>query len=456
MIDLAEFNNQRILILGLGREGLATLHLFLDHLSNIDLTVADQKPLDQLNPIAQEFLTAHPQLHQQLGTDYLNHLNSFDTIFRSPGIPPFLPELQSADIKSKLSSETKLFFAKFPGTIIGITGSKGKSTTTKLIYDILTHAGKSAVLVGNIGEPAIKVLPTTTADTIAVYELSSHQLYDLDQSPHIAVLLNIFPEHLDYYPDFDTYKQAKANIAMHQSPTDYLIYDPGNSSLQNIVSQSKAKQIHVGTPKGSVLIQDQTIFTNSDNQLQPVISMADIPLLGNHNLINVIHAIAATSLLDVSPSQQAEAIKSFQPLPHRLQPVGEYRGIKFYNDSLSTNPEAAIQALNAVPQVSTLIIGGSDRKRSYEALAQAIGQSSVTTVIVLAANHQGFTTPLQQFASQVKILSAQNMSQAVSMAYQHTPPGSTCLLSPGAPSFDLFTDYQDRGHQFIENIKLLA
>lgn len=247
--------------------------------------------------------------------------------------------------------------------LIGITGTKGKSTTATIVYEIIKRSQRKAVLIGNIGTPMIEYLDNIDSKTFCICELSAHQLYDLNKSPHIAVLLNIYPEHLDYYRDFSEYIFAKANITKFQGRSDIFIYNSANSEVANIAAQSRARKIAFNEYNWKYIGK-----TN---------------LIGKHNLENAKIGVMIGRELGISEEVINATIADFKPLKNRLEFVGNFNGVDFYNDSLSTIQESAVAAIESLgPKLTTLIAGGFDRQQPFDKLAKAILQSSITTIIL--------------------------------------------------------------------------
>src|SRR3989344_6819930 len=311
---LEKFKDKKVLILGFAREGKSTSGVFKKYLPNQRIDIADKN----------------------INKNYLKNLNRYDVVFKSPGIPNKLKEIKIAKEKGVIfTSQTKIFLELFNSQTIGITGTKGKSTTSSLIYHILKFAGKKVTLLGNIGKPIFDYLNNVNDDQIFVVELSSHQLSDITVSPRIAVLLNIFPEHLDYYEDFDDYKKAKENIFKFQKPTD--IY----------ISDEDINNFHL--PK---------IKTN---------------LIGLHNIHNIKASFLVSLKLDVSQDDIIKAISTFEPLVDRLERVREINGIKFVVDGLATIPEASLAGIDSFINKSiTLILGGFDRGVSFASFGKEL------------------------------------------------------------------------------------
>jgi len=436
----------RILILGFGREGQDTF-LFLKKLfPKKILGIADIKY--KIRDTRYEI----QNVKWHLGRDYLKALKDYDIVIKSPGIPfKILPK----SALKKIVTQTDIFFNNCPGKIVGITGTKGKSTTASLIYQILkaglkVHPVKFASqtfnrvnLVGNIGKPVLSLLFSAAPKDVYVYELSSHQLYNLKKSPHIAVFLNIYPEHLDYYRNFKEYTAAKANITRYQKKDDYLVYNSEDKIVREIAKKSKAKKI---------------------------------PIRGKYYELDKAAARRVGEIFNISKEKIEKAVKSFKPLPHRLELVGIFKGITFYNDALSTIPETAILAMTALgKRVQTIFLGGFDRKIDFKKLAKSVLENKNIKNIILfpttgekiwkeiVKQARGRKVPRHFFVDRAKRTSfssspspryggAQYMRDAVKLAYQHTQKGKICLLSCASTSFSIFRDYKEKGNLFKKQV----
>lgn len=424
-MKLKELKNKKILILGFGKEGKDTF-LFLRKLfPKKILGIGDREVKTLINK------DNKVKLH--FGENYLKALKNYDVIVKSPGIPlkilkPFISK------KQRITSQTEIFMENCPGEIIGITGTKGKSTTASLIYRILKKGGIKVYLVGNIGKPALSLLSGAQSNDVFVYELSSHQLFNLKKSPQIAVFLNIYQEHLDYYKNFKEYIKAKSNITCYQTDQDCLIFNSEDKRIKEIVKKSKALKI----PLNSI----------------EIIKSKEIPLKGEFNLQNVKAAIAVGKIFKVSDRNILAAIKKFKPLSHRLEFVGKFKGINFYNDSLSTIPEATMGAIDALGKnIDTLILGGFDRGQDFKNLVKKILKNKIKTLILFPITGQRISKEIKK--QQIQLFFVENMKEAVRLAFKNTRKGKICLLSPSSPSFGLFKDYKERGNLFKKYIKKL-
>ncbi|MCD6550333.1 UDP-N-acetylmuramoyl-L-alanine--D-glutamate ligase [bacterium] len=445
-MKIKELENKKILILGLGREGIDTLLFLRKIFPQKIIGVGDKLSKEKLKKTAREVIEQDKNIILHLGDRYLEAIKDYEVIIKSPGISFYLPELKKARKQKKIvTSQTELFFDNSQGKIIGVTGTKGKSTTTSLIYKILKKAKKRVYLLGNIGKPALSFLFLDKQENLYVYELSSHQLIGIKKSPHISILLNIYPEHLDYYPSFNEYIKAKANITRYQSKNDYLIFNGRNRIVKEIAEKSKAKRIDI-----------------NKIDIKKIISPKEIPLKGNFNLQNIKAAVAVAKILEISPLIIKNGIKEFQPLPHRLEFVGRYKGIIFINDALSTIPEATIAAIDTLGNdIETIILGGFDRGIDFSKLAKKILKTNIKTLILFPTTGKKIWELIKKEATEKDLKRLQafpvnNMKKAVEIAYKYTKKGKICLLSCASPSFSLFKDYKEKGNLFKKYVKQLG
>jgi len=446
-MSLNDLKEKRVLILGLGKEGIESFKLLRKLFPKKIIEVADQNSFEKLSKEARELLGSDERKELSLGKNYLLNLERYDVILKSPGVPFYLNELLQAENSGVIiTSQTELFLSNCPGLIIGITGTKGKSTTATLINAILREARLNTHLVGNIGKPVLPFLLEAEKDDVYVYEMSSHQLATIKESPSIAVFLNIFSEHLDYYLSFEQYVQTKQNITKFQGEADYLIYNSEDILVKEIAQDSKAEKIDF----------------NSIN-LEEIINPDQIHLKGKFNQSNIKAAIAVARIFKVSDEEIRKVISRFKPLPHRLEFVGEFRGIKFYNDALSTIPEATIGAMDALgEEVETIILGGHERKQRFDELAERVLKSKIKNVILFPTTGKRIWQTIklvdrkEEISNLPKDFSVDNMKDAVKIAYGKTEEGKICLLSTASPSFSIFKDYKEKGDLFKKYVKELA
>ena len=421
-MDIRTLNGKSICILGFGREGKATLKAIEKYAPESQITIADK------NDVSVE------SYNSQLGKNYLDDLKRFDVIIKSPGIPP---QKELEVVKKKITSSTQIFFdsiEKSGSTIIGITGSKGKSTTASLLYAILKAAGKDVHLIGNIGEPAIAHIEDANSETIFAQEMSSYQLMDLTVSPSIAVITSFFPEHLDYHGSIEAYLEAKKHIARFQNKDGRIFYCSASEGAQQIANESPGEKIYFSADDCPVL-------------------MEETKLIGKHNKENIAAAFLVSRHLGISDDVSKKAIKEFTSLPHRLQPCGEHHGIMWVDDAISTTPESAIAALDALGNsVSTIILGGQNRGNDFSELADKIAHSDTLTVILLGESGARIRVALERASALTNIYDAKTMEEAVSLAKKNTAKGKICLLSPASPSYGMFKNFEKRGESFLQKV----
>ena len=441
-MTLDELSRKSILILGFGTEGQATYAFLRKKWPEKRLSIADKRTIEEFPPDVIARIQNDPALNLNFGPRYLDSADGHNcqVIIKTPGIPASIDAVARArKAGCVLTSHSQIFLDNVPRErVIGITGTKGKSTTASLIHHILKSAGLAAELVGNIGQPPLALIDTVSQDTWFVHEFSSHQLAEIERSPHIAVLLNIVPVHLDYYATFDEYVAAKENITKFQTSEDFLIYAADYPIPTAIANRSKAvlKPFHTNA---------------SGDSIDEMVNLNEIPLPGRFNLQNVMAAVSAASLCGVEPAAIREAVRTFQPLPHRLEPAGTYKDITFYDDSIATVPGATLAALDALgANVQTLILGGHERNLDFAELGARL-PATIKTVILFPPTGLRIWNAIETCSRNTRLPAAffvRDMEQAVKIAYQQTDPGKICLLSPASPSFGIFTDYKERGDLF--------
>lgn len=438
-MKLNELKNKKILILGFGQEGQDSFRFLRKIFPNKLIGIAD---INEKVGGSKLEVQRDKKIRWHLGKNYLRAIKDYEVIIKSPGIPIHLPEIEKAFKEGKITSQTEIFFDNCRGKIVGITGTKGKSTTTSLIYKILKEGGLKVHLVGNIGKPVLNLLLKSTQNDIYVYELSSHQLYNLKKSPQIAIFLNIYPEHLDYYKNFNEYFRAKKNIILYQKKEDYFVYNEKDPLIKKLAKITKAKKIPVKS------------YSNVLENIR--IPTSKLRLIGKHNFLNLAMAIKVGEIFKIPKEKIKKAIKNFKPLPHRLEYVGEFKGIKFYNDSLSTIPETTIAALDTLGnKVETIFLGGFDRGLDFKKLAKRILKSKIKNLILFPKTGERIWREILSLKKRnsFKAILVQNMRDGVKLAFKYTKKGKICLLSPASPSFGLFKNYKERGNLFKKYVK---
>lgn len=384
-----------------------------------------------------------------LGKEAFQNLEMYDFVVRTPSLPP--KKLTSA---RKIWSSTNEFFASCPAPIIGVTGTKGKGTTVSLIASILHEAGKTVHVVGNIGTPALDILPKVQPTDIVVYELSSFQLWDIEKSPHVAVVLMIEPDHLNIHADFDDYVAAKGNIALYQSPEDLLIYHPSDTASARVAELSRAaRKKRYLTPEGAYIRNGQLFIDD-----QPICRTNEVGLTGEYNLQNVCAAITASWEFTQDTLATAQAIREFKGLEHRLEFVATKHGVRFYNDSFSSAPTATRAALSAFKEPLVLIVGGFDKGIDMTPLVEAIIEApNIKYVIAIGETKNAIASLFRERSFEgFEITGASTMTEIVNLAVKKASPGDVVLLSPGTASFDMFTNFYERGQKFKDAVRELA
>lgn len=423
--------NKSILILGYGREGKSVFNLLLQ------LGLTEQIGIADINKINIE---DHPEFkHQTItfydGDNYLEATQDYDVVIKSPGV--IIKDYLSLTEKKKITSSTDLFLRFCSNKIIGITGTKGKSTTSSIIYHLLKENNYDVLLMGNIGIPCFDMLDQINKDTIIVYELSCHQLEFIQASPDISVLLNVYEEHLDHYNSLKDYVNAKKNIYKYQKENDYLIYGDIFEHISN-------KEIN------SLKLNKINLY---DNPLGIEFKDIKTSLIGEHNLYNIILAIIVCDIIGLSKEKSLKVISKFKGLPHRLEYIGKFHNIHFYNDSIATAQEAVINAVNSFSLVNTIIIGGMDRDLNYSKLVQFLCNSTVENIILLPETHKRINELFVDNNCSNNIIIANNMEDAVNHAFKVTKKDGICLLSPAAASYGFYKNFEERGNHFKELVK---
>jgi len=427
--------HKHILILGFGREGKSTLRRLKQAGGFASVTIADQAGAEP----------QEPSIRVLSGPSYMDTLDDYDLIFKSPGIVlPKDPENYSC----RFTSQMEVFFEAYRDRIIGITGTKGKSTTTTLLYHILKENGRDVVLAGNIGIPAFDILEDIHADTRIICELSCHQLEYIHVSPHVAVLLNIHEEHLDHYKTLERYVHSKQQIYLHQKPQDLLFCGLDVLPAKN-TCHSSIYTVSDRFSTADVLLSGTRIrFEQGDYR----IPADEIHLLGHHNHLDIAFDYAICHTLGLSDEEFDRALKTYEPLPHRLHYLGEKDGVRYYDDSISTICETTIQALKSIPSVGCVLIGGMDRGIDYSDLITFLSQDQVPHIILMAATGKRIYEEISEnypaFCSPKRLVLVDTLEEAVKKAQKLTPRGSACVLSPAAASYGIFKNFEERGDVF--------
>jgi len=442
----------KVAILGYGVDGASAAGYW--HKKGDQITICDQKT-DLFLP---DYATA------KLGPDYLKDLGQFDLLVRSPGVHP--KEITNAntdnpDILNKVTSCINEFFEQCPAPIIGVTGTKGKGTTCTLIYKMLVEAGKHAFLGGNIGTVPLDFLHEVTPDSWVVLELSNFQLIDFKHAPKIGVCLMLVPEHQDWHKDIKEYFNAKQNLFIRQTEDDYTVYNANNEIAKRVTAVSHGSLVpYEVAPEGQdpsinsgAYVLGDFIFMGDTT----VCETKDVALLGRHNLENVCAAVASVwKIIRGDTSVIKKVVKEFSGMEHRLEFVRELNGIKYYNDSFATTPEATIAAVRALKQPKVIILGGYDKGIPFYDVVSEIAHNNIRQVIVIGDTGEKLIELLVRDGLENKItLGGNTITEIVKAAHDAAKPGDVVLLSTACASFGLFKNYKDRGDQFKAAVNLL-
>jgi UDP-N-acetylmuramoylalanine--D-glutamate ligase len=452
MIDMLTslLSASKLLILGFGKEGQSTYRFIRKIFPYKPVAIADRDA--ELRSRA-GLLLQDSLVSLYLGEDYLSGLAGYDLIIKSPGVG--IPKEIRLSPDTILTSQTQLMLRAYHRQIIGITGTKGKSTTSSLVKHLLDKSGIPSMLVGNIGAPPFDHLNQALPGTWIVFEMSSHQLEDSILAPHISVLLNLYPEHLDRYPSLDAYYDAKMRILYGQADGDIFIYNEDIPEITKRIAAVNSGRKYFSFSTGVKMqngcyLSGNKVVLCQDGRESGFIELADdLPLKGQHNRLNMIAAILAARNAGASDNMIMQGLMTFKGLEHRLEYVGEYQKIHYYNDSIATIPEATIAAVRTLPGTDTLILGGYDRMLDYSALIDFLAQSHVRNFIFLGKAGKRIMEGLKTFKKDdQELFEAGSMQEALDLACKMTDKGKICLLSPAAASYDSFKNFEERGQVF--------
>ena len=416
---------KRILILGFGREGRSSLAFIKKFLPHAIIGIADKNESAFKDLIVNTTDPANPNNPKiYFGENYLDAVNDYDIVIKTPGI-----SLLGKNIDlSKITSQTDLFLEEFHFQSIGVTGTKGKSTTSTLIYHLLKESGRDAILAGNIGIPVFDIIENINNNSIIVFELSAHQLQYIHRSPHIGILLNVFEEHLDHFGMFDAYRDAKLNIIRKMGENDWAVTN------DEFCYEADKMMIR------SLNYQYYDFDVNWD----------EMPLKGDHNQLNVKAALCAIYAFGIPVDDVLPHLKTFHPLEHRQELVGTFHGVTFYNDSISTIPQAAIAALQTIKNVTFLLLGGFDREIDYTPLIKYLLANPIEHILYTGKAGNRMVTMLQNAGYQGDKKEFKDLNEAFEFIKNLSKVGDICLLSPAAASYDQYKNFEERGRIFKE------
>ncbi|TSC56396.1 MAG: UDP-N-acetylmuramoylalanine--D-glutamate ligase [Parcubacteria group bacterium Gr01-1014_18] len=444
-MTLSNLANKKVALWGIGREIKATLEAIRKQLPEQDFCLLNDTPID---PQDEQELAKNPRNHIRIGTVTTEILTAFDIIIKTPGISRYKQAILEAKNKGVIfTTPTNLWFGEYPGTAsICVTGTKGKSTTSSLVAHLLSAAGKKVVLAGNIGVPLFS-MNAPQKDEIWVIEMSSYQAADFDGRPGMAVLVNLFPEHLDWHGNEKTYYQDKLNL-LHRLGGNIAILNQTDKNTVRLLPYLP-NTIYFNDPEG-FNVRNHAVYEGGHR----VIGADQIPLLGAHNLSNLAAALTVVSALGLDITKALSTIGSFQPLPHRLTRLGEKNGILYVDDSISTTPQSAIAAIEAFPDKSvTILLGGFNRGLQWEELAQYLVDHAIHAVVTMPDSGPKIAAAIRAELGRQKKTSpiveeSTDLTDAVKRAQRLTPKGGVILLSPAAPSYGRFKNFEERGEQF--------
>ncbi|MCD8120599.1 MAG: UDP-N-acetylmuramoyl-L-alanine--D-glutamate ligase [Lachnospiraceae bacterium] len=449
MIDFLrnQIKDKSVLLLGFGREGKSSLRMILKAGGYAKIGIADQAALTPEDVrAAGVFPVEYIALHT--GPDYQDAMDAYDIVFKSPGI---VLKRDISEYTCRIVSQTELFFARYHDQIVGITGTKGKSTTAALLHHILQSAGRPCMLAGNIGIPVFDHCEEITPDMTIVVELSCHQLEYMTVSSAIGVLINIYEEHLDHYGTMEKYTAAKQQIYRNQLPEDVLfcnvdfLPEPG-AAKSRIVTVGLEKDADISVYGSEVRVKGETYKIPTD----------EISLLGHHNYFDIAIDYGICRILGLSPEEFTSGLKTYETLPHRLKLIAVKDGVKYYDDSISTIDQTAIEALHTLPDADTILIGGMDRGIDYGALIEYLKISTVRSIILMEATGRRIYREIMDlsfFPHPERLHLVEHLEDAVALAKKQTRPGHSCILSPAAASYGIFKNFEERGDKFAELVR---
>lgn len=439
--------DKKIVILGFGMEGESTYRFLRKYFPEKMLFIADRNEKILENHVE---LIEDQFLEVSLGENYLNGIEKYDLIVKAPGI-----SLKDEDISSyenKITSQLELFLEYVKIFSIGITGTKGKSTTTSLMYKVLCDQGKDAYLLGNIGEPIFNDIEQFSENSIAVIELSSHALEYVKKGTNIGFILDIYEEHLDHYKSLEKYIEAKFNLAKYQTTNDFIIYNYDNEIMKKYGFCYKENDYAISLnkipeTKNKVFLENDFIYCNNKKTMN---INENLKLKGMHNINNIMFILAVCDILKLDFEKAINSIKEFEPLEHRMEFVAEIDGVGYYNDSIATIPESTIDAINSIENVRTLIVGGKDRGVNLNGLVKFLENSKIENIICLPKTGEFIKSKLEKTGKNVVF--TEKLEDAVKIAKKVTKKDTVCLLSPAASSYGYFKNFEERGRLYKQYV----
>lgn len=444
MIDsiINELKNKNIAILGFGMEGIST-YKFIRKYLDINLTIIDKNnPIEKIDKDDKNITIVY-------GDNYLDDLEKYDLVIKSPGV--ITKDIDVSNIN--FTSQLELLLKYDSKNVIGITATKGKSTTCSLMYEVIKACGKKVFLLGNIGKAIFEEIENIDSDTLVVVEMSALQLEFVNVSPHIGVIINLYEDHLDHSGTVEHYHENKLNIFKYQNSDDYAIYCKDIEPLNSYIDD-KYKAIKYGINFNSdssnnttsiidnyVVLNNEKLYNSLDNRL----------LVGEHNLRNIMIVLTISKILNLDMNIVINTINSFKGLEHRLEYVGKYNDIIYYNDSIATIPSATINAIKTLKNVDTLIFGGMDRGIDYTELTNYLNTGIVRNLICMPTTGYKIADLIDN--KDINIYKIELLDEAVKLAKKITQKNMVCLLSPAASSYEYFKNFEEKGNAFKKMVK---
>lgn len=446
-MTVCEFlEDKNIVILGFGKQGKATYHYIRKHFPDKIISIADKNTDIDISEFKSD-----KNLIFNLGEKYLEDIEKYDLIIKAPGV--VLKDIDISKFEDKIITDYEILLKCTKGIKIGITGTKGKSTTSTIMYKVLKEQGKKVFLLGNIGNPILDYIDEIDENTYVVIEVSSHTLEFVKASPDIAILLDIYPEHLDHCNSIEDYIKAKFNIAKYQDDNNYFIYNAENELMKYHKFNYKSNDIAVylnseyRKDKNEVYLENENIYFNNKLLMN---SNEPMKIKGMHMLNNMMFILAVSEILKLDLNKTIKTLKTTEPLEHRMEYVGKYNEIEFYNDSIATIPIATINCINTLKNVNTLICGGMDRGVDQKELIDFLNVSNVENIICMPETGNIIYSALNSNKNKFKV---NTLEEAVEIAKMKTKKNSICLLSPAASSYNCFKNFEEKGKRYKELVK---
>ena len=432
-----KLRDKKIAILGFGREGKSTYNFIKKYIDNYDVTIVDKDNID----------VSDSSIKVVVGDDYLDNLDIYELIIKSPGIS--LKDIDISNIRNKITSQLELLLEVFRDNVIGITGTKGKSTTSSLLYETIKYQYSNTFLIGNIGKPVFDDIELYNKESILVIEMSSHQLEYVNVSPHIGVILNLYEDHLDHDGTIENYHNNKMNIFKYQNEKDYAIYADDNNYLYERMNNDIYKGIrytvrfdNTSSNGNNTRINDKDIYING---LKVYHDDDTRKILGNHNLMNIMFVLTVCNILGLDLEKVGVSINSFNGLKFRMEFIGKYHDIKFYNDTIATIPEATINAIDTIGDVDTLIFGGMDRGIDYADFIDYLNKSNINNFICMPTTGNIIGKMINKNKN---VFYVDNLDDAYKVSLNNTKKNMSCLLSPAAASYEFYKNFEEKGRIF--------